>query len=65
MGRAGQSATPVLAGMPAFNLASLAAAGSLPAVQQPTAPPIQREIGGSTLERETRIMSSATPIISD
>eukprot|EP00959_Pyramimonas_sp_CCMP1952_P376992 7896477-Pyramimonas_sp.AAC.1 len=60
MGRAGQPATLISAGMPAFSLASLAV------VQQPPAPPIQHEIGESTLGRQTRIRPLATPpIISD
>eukprot|EP00959_Pyramimonas_sp_CCMP1952_P212987 4456416-Pyramimonas_sp.AAC.1 len=60
MGRAGQPATSISAGTPAFSLASLAAA------QQPPVPPIQYEIGGSTVERQTRIRPSATPpVISD
>eukprot|EP00959_Pyramimonas_sp_CCMP1952_P440795 9228924-Pyramimonas_sp.AAC.1 len=44
MGRAGTPATPVPAWMPAFSLASSAAAGSHPAVQQITAPPMQYDI---------------------
>eukprot|EP00959_Pyramimonas_sp_CCMP1952_P431082 9028356-Pyramimonas_sp.AAC.1 len=60
VGRAGQTAIPISAGMRAFNMASLAA------VLQPPAPPIQREIGESTLERQTRAGPSATPpVISD
>eukprot|EP00959_Pyramimonas_sp_CCMP1952_P091194 1908913-Pyramimonas_sp.AAC.1 len=52
MGRAGQPATPITAGAPAFNLASPAA------VQPPPAPPIQCEIAEPT-------RSETPPIISD
>eukprot|EP00959_Pyramimonas_sp_CCMP1952_P310722 6502565-Pyramimonas_sp.AAC.1 len=59
-GRAGQPATRITAGTPAFNLAAVAAT-------QPLAvPPIQYELGETTLERQTRIRPSATPpVISD
>eukprot|EP00959_Pyramimonas_sp_CCMP1952_P345970 7245845-Pyramimonas_sp.AAC.1 len=60
LGRAGQSATPIAAGAPAFNLAALAS------MQPPSVPPIQYEVGETTLERQTRIRPSATPrVISD
>eukprot|EP00959_Pyramimonas_sp_CCMP1952_P168528 3521555-Pyramimonas_sp.AAC.1 len=54
-GRAGQPATPISAGAPVFNLAALAA------MQPPSFPPIQYEVGESTLEHQTRIRPSATP----
>eukprot|EP00959_Pyramimonas_sp_CCMP1952_P270842 5662203-Pyramimonas_sp.AAC.1 len=55
LGRAGQPATLIAAGTPAFNLAALAA------VQPPLVPPIQYEVGETTLERQTSIRPSATP----
>eukprot|EP00959_Pyramimonas_sp_CCMP1952_P149731 3132798-Pyramimonas_sp.AAC.1 len=60
LGRAGQPATPITAGAPAFNPAALAA------MQPPSAPPIQHEVGETTLERQTRIrLSARPPVISD
>eukprot|EP00959_Pyramimonas_sp_CCMP1952_P452229 9466209-Pyramimonas_sp.AAC.1 len=60
LGRAGQPATPITAGTPAFNLAARAA------MQPPSVPPIQYEVGETILERQTRIRPSATPLgISD
>eukprot|EP00959_Pyramimonas_sp_CCMP1952_P003432 71911-Pyramimonas_sp.AAC.1 len=60
LGRAGQPATPITAGAPAFNLAALAA------MQPPAVPPIQYEVGETILERRTRNRPSATPpVISD
>eukprot|EP00959_Pyramimonas_sp_CCMP1952_P099450 2079012-Pyramimonas_sp.AAC.1 len=60
LGRAGQPATPIAAGAPAFNPAALAA------MQPPSVLPIQHEVGETTLGRQTRIRPSATPpVISD
>eukprot|EP00959_Pyramimonas_sp_CCMP1952_P433791 9083893-Pyramimonas_sp.AAC.1 len=55
LGRAGQPATPIIAGAPAFNLAALAA------MQPSSVPPIQYEVGETILERQTRIRPSAWP----
>eukprot|EP00959_Pyramimonas_sp_CCMP1952_P166141 3472341-Pyramimonas_sp.AAC.1 len=60
LGRAGQPATPTTAGTSAYNLAALSA------MQPSSVPPIQYEIGETTLERQTRIRPSGTPpVISD
>eukprot|EP00959_Pyramimonas_sp_CCMP1952_P128388 2684547-Pyramimonas_sp.AAC.1 len=60
LGRAGQLATPTAAGTPAYNRAAFSA------VQLPSVPPIQYDIGETILERQTRIRPSATqPAISD
>eukprot|EP00959_Pyramimonas_sp_CCMP1952_P453189 9467830-Pyramimonas_sp.AAC.1 len=60
LGRAGQPTIPITAGKPAFPLAALAA------MQPPSVPPTQYEVGESTQERQTRIRPSATPpVISD
>eukprot|EP00959_Pyramimonas_sp_CCMP1952_P068270 1424842-Pyramimonas_sp.AAC.1 len=60
LGRAGQPATPSIAGARALNPAALAA------MQLPSAPPIRHEVGETILERQTRIRPSATPpVISD
>eukprot|EP00959_Pyramimonas_sp_CCMP1952_P150443 3148559-Pyramimonas_sp.AAC.1 len=47
LGRAGQPAAPITAGAPVFNPAALAA------MQPPSVPPIQHDIGETTLERQT------------
>eukprot|EP00959_Pyramimonas_sp_CCMP1952_P026135 548481-Pyramimonas_sp.AAC.1 len=47
LGRAGQPATPIAAGTLAINLAALAA------MQPSSVPPIQYEVGETTLERQT------------
>eukprot|EP00959_Pyramimonas_sp_CCMP1952_P197765 4135860-Pyramimonas_sp.AAC.1 len=60
LGRAGQPDIPTTAGALALNWAALAA------MQPPSVPPIQYDVGETTLERQTRIRPSATPpVISD
>eukprot|EP00959_Pyramimonas_sp_CCMP1952_P236902 4950840-Pyramimonas_sp.AAC.2 len=57
MGWRGAPATPIAAGAPAFNRAALAA------MQPPAVPPVQYEVGETTLGRQTRIRPSATPSV--